>query len=265
MCMLMLASPKDPLAKTYIRLIKDAGYDYAELPLAKLYSLSTAELADYRDEFKKAELRTEAFNNGIVPHVKLLGSDIKPSAWDAYIERAIYLSNFFGIRMLTTSSPHKTNEADEHFYEHEGRMQYVEFLKTFAAACNEFNITIALEPICTLEDGFVATTSEALSLIELAGAKNLGLVLDFYHFRLMDEDFSIIPELVRTGTLRHLHFADSNERRFPYLGNKAEYINALMPVLNAGYAGRLSVEAVPSQLALDIKNALAPLEFLRGN
>ena len=51
-CLLLLATNHDPLARAAIPTAAKAGYDYAEVSLARIYSLSDNQLSDYRQSLR---------------------------------------------------------------------------------------------------------------------------------------------------------------------------------------------------------------------
>ncbi|MDO5111593.1 MAG: sugar phosphate isomerase/epimerase family protein [Clostridia bacterium] len=264
LCMLMLASAEDPLAERYIPAVRQAGYDYAEISLSKLYGLEEGALWAYRDAFGRAGLPTEAFNDGMPPFLCVLGDKSAEAAWQAYIDRAVQLAKFFGVSTITTSAPHSYNAQPGVVWEKGGKQQYAAFLRRFSQACAPEGITIAIEPICRREKGFVNRIAQALELIGLVGADNLKLVPDLFHMRMEGEDASCLPALVRDGRIAHLHYSDAEERGFPCSARKALYLNELQPVLDAGFAGRISVEAVPKHPLADIASAFDAISFCKA-
>ena len=106
-CLLLLATNHDPLARAAIPTAAKAGYDYAEVSLARIYSLSDNQLSDYRSLFLQSGLPVEVFNNAVPKGLALAGPGADPQALSRYIDRALYLAGFMGVSMITMSGPNR--------------------------------------------------------------------------------------------------------------------------------------------------------------
>lgn len=262
-CLLLLASDADPLSKESIPIIKKAGFDYAEISLARIYNLSQQELYDYKKLFEKSDLAVEAFNNGIPDGVQLVGKDVTVQMWTDFIERAVDLARLFGVKIITTSAPHISKSFSKEDWLTEGKNQYVKFLQKYADECLKYKIQVAIEPICKEEQGFVNTVFEAKEIIELAGRTNLSIVPDLFHMRMEQDDITSLPKLVEQGFIQHLHFADSHLRRVPFPENINEYKEIIAPMIKLGFDGRISVEAFSKNIKEDVPRALLSLKFCK--
>ena len=109
-------------------------------------------------------------------------------------------------------------------------------------AAYDTKVRIALEPLNRYESRLVNTAVEALSIVNRAGAENLGLLLDTFHANIEERG---IGQAFRAAGERlfHIHLADSN-RWVPGFGHLpfAEVWTALNAI---NYAGGLVIEAFP--------------------
>lgn len=240
-CLLMLASASDPLAKDCIPLLKQAGYDYAEVPLARLLELPEEEVRQYRAQFRQAGVPVEAFNNAIPAGLPMIGPDCCEETLRRYIDRAVSLARFMGVKVITMCGPIR-DWVPEGFAWADGFGQYVDFLKRYADAAAVHGITLAIEPINQEENGFVSTVSEACRVIEACGRSNLTVVVDFYHFVKENDDWDNLLSVCK-DVVSHVHYAALPRRSFPLSGEEAQCRLILEPFLKAGYAGRVSIEA----------------------
>lgn len=251
------------MAKQYIPLIRPAGYDYAEVSLSKLYALPKHALFIYKSMFDSEGIPVEAFNNGVPPGVRLLGGADLCAQWKSYIERTLYLADYFGVSVITSSTPHRFEVPEGFSWEGCGKGQYVEFLRSFAEECQKHNLQFALEPICGEEQGFVRTLAQAGEIIELVGCDNVKIVPDFFHMRMEKDDRTALIDLVAKGRIGHIHYADPRLRGFPAGSRQQLYMDDLLPVMQAGYTGRISVEACSTNPAAEIPEAVRALGFLK--
>ena len=240
-CLLMLASASDPLAKEHIPLLKKAGYDYAEVPLARLLELPEEELRQYRELFRENGLPVEAFNNSIPTGLPMIGPDYCEETLRRYIDRAVALAEFLGVKMITMCGPIR-DWVPEGFEWEDGFGQYVEFLKMYADAAAPHGITLAIEPINHEEKGFISTVAESFRVIEACGRSNITVVVDFYHFFKENDNWEGLLRVCKAA-VSHVHYAALPRRSFPLNGDEAQCRLVFEPFLKAGYIGRVSIEA----------------------
>jgi len=249
----MLASASDPLAKEQIPLLKKAGYDYAEVPLARLLELPDGEIEQYKALFREAGVPVEAFNNSIPTRLPMIGPDFCEQTLRRYIDRAVSLARQMGVKVITMCGPIR-EWVPEGFSWEEGFPQYVEFLKMYADAAGAYGITLAIEPINHEEDGFISTVGEACRVIRACGRSNITVVVDFYHFFKENDNWEKLLSCCK-DVVSHAHFATMPERNFPGCADAAQCKMVLEPFVQAGFTGRISIEAHTSDPAKDLPEA----------
>lgn len=62
-CLNMLGDKNDAVGRRYIGTLKEAGYDYMELPLAQIMELSETSFSELAEEAEKTGLPCECCNN----------------------------------------------------------------------------------------------------------------------------------------------------------------------------------------------------------
>lgn len=247
----MLANDADPLSRCSIPAIARAGYDYAEVSLARIYNLPDEEIAAYRKLFSDNGVKVEAFNNAIPAGFSIVGDDASAEIQDAYIARAVKLAEQFGVKVITTSGPNARRVPEGFDWANVGYGRYIDFMRRFAAKCAERGISIALEPICSAERGFVNTTGQACRIISDIGCRNVTLLVDMFHFAQEHEDAEQLPGYAASGLLTHLHAARLDDRTVP-AGDYADALRGqLLPLVKAGFDGRISIEAKPYGADMD--------------
>ena len=118
----------------------------------------------------------------------------------------------------------------------------VEALKECAETAAKANVRIVLEPINRYETTLINSARNGLAVIEQVGADNVGLLLDTFHMNIEEPDLN---ESIRLAAPRlfHFHVADSN-RWYPGAGH-IDFPGIIATLRQVGYAGYLSVEAMP--------------------
>lgn len=159
------------------------------------------------------------------------------------IKRSIELAKFFGVSVITTSGPNAKRVPAGFDWQNVGYARYIDFLRSFAAECAQNGISIALEPICRKEYGYVNTVAQAVEIIKEVGKANLSLLVDIFHSSLEGEDFSKLEAYAQNGLLTQLHAATLPERMVPMLKDADALARILRPLVQAGFNGRVSIEA----------------------
>ena len=85
----MLGDKNDAVGRRYIGTLKDAGYDYMELPLAQIMELSENSFSELAEEAEKTSLPCECCNNFFPASVRLTGETVDPAKVQEYVKRAI--------------------------------------------------------------------------------------------------------------------------------------------------------------------------------
>lgn len=114
-----------------------------------------------------------------------------------------------------------------------------------AEALDQVGVELVLEPINTYDmPGFaLATTQNALDLIDRVESDNVGLQYDIYHALRMGEDpFSFLTQ--RGGQVSHIQVADVPGRHQPGSGD-VDFARLFQVIDDSGYSGWVSLEYNP--------------------
>lgn len=248
-CLLLLADHQDPLARAAIPTAASAGYDYAEVSLARIYSLTDSQLSDYRNLFTESGLPVEVFNNAVPKGLALAGPAADFQALTRYIGRALTLARFMGVSMITMSGPGRRTVPPDCTWK-DIFPSYIQFLKEYADRAAQQNITLVIEPINEEEHNFISTVSTAMEAVKAVNRPNLMTMIDSYHFiRQKDDLASVIQNISHIG---HIHYAAQDRRSYPLEPDMAACRRLLTPLLDAGYNGRISIEAYADNIAHDL-------------
>ncbi len=251
-CLLLLATPDDPLARRTLPLVGQSGYDYAEVSLARLLLLDDVETAAYRKLLDSARLPAEVFNNAIPKGMALIGPHADPVRLDIYIRRSLSVAEQMGTDLITMSGPNRATVPEGFDWDGEGFPQYLEFLHRFGTQAAERGVALAIEPINDEEHSFVSTLSDAQRAADACGCGNVGAIVDFYHFMKQQDDPGSLMQLCRDRKLRHIHYAAYPARTYPLQDDLSACRDALDPLFAAGYRGRVSIEAYAQNPVSDL-------------
>lgn len=261
-CLLLLATPDDPLARRAVPLAGQSGYDYAEVSLARLLLLDARETAAYRKLLDEARLPAEVFNNAIPKGMALIGPHADPVRLEDYIHRSLSAAEQMGTGLITMSGPNRATVPEGFDWERDGFPQYLEFLHRFGTQAAERGVSLAIEPINDEEHSFVSTLSDAQRAADACGCGNVGVIVDFYHFCKQQDSPDSLMQLCRGQKLRHIHYAAYPERTYPLQDDLSACRDALEPLFSAGYQGRVSIEAYARNPVSDLPEACRLLHNL---
>ncbi len=112
-------------------------------------------------------------------------------------------------------------------------------------------IEVLIEPqnTRTFPGVYLNRTTQALSLIEEAGARNVKLQYDLFHMQIMEGDLTCTLEQ-HLASIAHIQFADVPDRHEPGTG-EINFAHVFASLDRLGYAGWLGAEYVPRRGTLE--------------
>lgn len=117
---------------------------------------------------------------------------------------------------------------------------FIEFMQKCADHAPE--IRFAIEPLNRYETDFINNVEEAMDMLRLIGARNVGILIDTFHMNI--EEVSILKSIEHCAPrLFHVHIADSN-RRAPGSGH-LNFDEVFYGLKKIGYKGFVSAEILP--------------------
>ena len=241
------------------------GFDYVELPLARLTALTREEFQEVKDRLKAAKIPCESCNDCFPPDLKLTGPEADWGRIEDYLRRAFARAEELGVQIVVFGSG-GAKTAPEGFPLDQALEQVVAVGKFMAPLAQSHGIVVAIEPLRKPECNLINTFQEGVELARQVDHENMKLLVDMYHITWEKES----PEVVRKygkEFLRHVHFANpklgaEDERTYPASLDEWEYQPFLDAVKDCGYDGRISIEAYCSDFETQAPKAL---QFLREN
>ncbi len=244
------------LSKAYI--IKAMGWDYIEVNAQQLLQGLVPE-----DTFmglgvlKAAALPVEAANCLIPGDLKLVGPVVDWAKLEQYIQRICARAGEAGIEVLVLGSG-AARRVPDGFSQSQARSQIIRFCQMAALAAARHHVVVVLEPLCRRECNIVNTVAEAMSYVQSVNFPHFQCLLDTYHFWMEDEPADHVR--AAAGRIKHVHVADLQGRVAPGRSGQADYRPLFGILKQAGYHGRISVEASFDDVA---DTGAAVLAFLK--
>lgn len=251
-------TPKEP-GKTGLEIIDQVagmGYDYIELQLVEIARLDDAAYATLKAKCLLSPIRVEAVNVFFPGTLRLTGTEMDMAAVASYAESALARAAALGCQAAVLGSG-GARRVPEGFPLEKAREQLAQVLGTLGKLAQVVGITVVLEPLRQQETNIIHTVADGLALVKQVDHPAVKLLADHYHMLWENEDPAIL--LQAAPYLRHTHIARSRERKYPAGSPTPEEAAFFANLRQAGYEGRLSIEANTAHFAVDAPAALAYL------
>lgn len=220
-------------------IVKNAGFDYLELPLKHFIRLSPDRREAFRKELRKAQLPVEAVNCFFPDDTKLYGGPETFECVMEYAREGVALADSFGARIVVVGSG-AARAVPEGMSRAEAKKQFAAILHSIALLARPYGITVVPEALRRKETNFLNTIPEEISLVREVCEPNCRVMIDFYHFFDNGEEISELDAL-RPGELRHVHLANP-ERTVPTEKDRELLALWRKALDERSYDGRVSLE-----------------------
>lgn len=260
-CVNMITHTENVSGIDVIPVLKELGFDYADLSLSHLCALDEATFSNVQSEILGIGLPLEACNNFFPGDLRLTGPEVNKDLIVTYLDKAFKRASALGVKVIVFGSG-LARMVPQGFSMSQASSQLDDLLAILDKYAKQYDITIAIEPLRKQECNIVNTYSEALILARTANSANISCLLDSYHLNTENENISVIQNDIEK--LAHVHFAEQVGRVFPRLENKQTYKKFFSQLKEAGYCQRLSIEAYSENYIYDAKRALKLLKDIEN-
>ncbi len=221
-------------------LIRDAGFDYIELPVGTLMS-ATDETAYQRimREILVIGLPVEACNVFIPATLKIAGPDVEREPLWHYAATALQRMGEIGVRVCVFGSG-GARSIPEGFDRTTALDQLAAFLDHVQEVSARHGVRVVIEPLNRRESNVFNSVAESDAFNQSRGLVGIGVLADLYHLSVEGETYD---GMVAAGDrLGHAHVADA-DRSAPGEGAATDYAGFFQTLKRIGYLGTISVEA----------------------
>lgn len=229
--------------------MKKTGYDYVEMGLYSVATMSDEEFAKLKQQVAEAPIKPEAMNSFYRGKAVFVGpkADLGPEV-QAYLKQAMARANELGTRILVYGSA-GSRKLPEGFPREQAMKQMVDFLRLASDAAKPYpNLTIVVEPLRPQEDNFINTAKQGLELVKMTDRPNVRAFGDLYHMGVQNEPMDAFLE-GGAEWIKHVHIARVDGRYYPKAGDSSMeyYKQAFATLRKIGYQGRVSIEGKPEK------------------
>lgn len=258
-CINMLADKIDVIGSRYIPVLKEAGYDYVEMPLSEMMELPDNEFIQLVKKVEASGLPCLCSNNFFPAAIRLTGPNADMQAVDRYVKAAVERASCLGVEKIVFGSG-KAKNIPEGFPYEKAFKQVLNVLRIVDNYITPKQISVVIEPLNKEESNLILNLSEAENLMKQAGCKSVYQLVDYYHFIKEEDSYHTLKTVV--NNIRHVHFAEPIGRVFP-VRRKEEYITFFLILKENGYNDTVSIEAYSSIPEQDISKACFIKEYFK--
>jgi len=234
---------------------KAAGFDYIELPMSGIASLSEEAFVEVQHKAQELDLPSPAFNLLFPGTLQLMTCADTEIA--AYLEKAFARAQKLGCKIAVFGSG-RARAIPEGMSFADGFRRLVQVTRLTGEIAARYGITIAIEPLNRRETNIINSVAEGGCLAAAVDLPSVQVLADYYHIA---EDNEPLTDIARVGALTHTHMALKGTRGYPVA--KDAGVAAFMGKLKAiGYTGHMSVEGNTTQFDTDAPLAIQTLKKL---
>ena len=231
--------PIDAESRGKVLRIREAGFDYVEYGVQGCAALTPGQLAEAVRFTREEGLPCRVMNGFIPGSIPLVGPEADLGKARRFLEKAFPAVSAFGAETIAFGSG-AARRTPPGFPKELARSQLVSFLRLAETYCEDFDISIAIEPLCVAECNTLNTVMDGFWLAEETNRPHIRLLADYYHIRRNRED--LLDLLSAKRMLRHVHTANCGDRYIPREENREEQRRLFAALRAAGYDGTVSIE-----------------------
>ena len=239
--------------------ICESGFDYVELPLFALASLSPDKFTELKKDLAAKNMSCLACNIFFPQNLPIIGPESDKGKVLNYIENALALASDLGIEtaVFGNGGARRVPEGLNRETVWSDLRGIVEMMDSTA---QKNNITVVVEPLNQKETDMINSYTEAVAMTE--GAKSVAAMCDWYHVFMEGQTLDDLFKY--PDKLRHLHIAYGKERLIPSPADDMNhYKDFVKAAKKLGYNDKLSVEGSFKELGSEEVNIRQCMDTLK--
>jgi sugar phosphate isomerase/epimerase len=177
--------------------------------------------------------------NRLLPaDLKCVGKKVKEERLENYLKTAFRRAKMVGIKLIVVGSG-RSRSIPKDVPLKASKREFTDKLKQWGDLAGEYDIKIAIEPLCRAETNLLNTLAEAAELVREVRHPQVGLLADLYHMHCEGESAETILSI--NTDIWHVHIAEHRNRAQPgyYSEDFTDFFKALRDI---GYDGLISIE-----------------------
>ena len=237
-----------------------AGYDYIEWTVGGLLAPRESDevFAERLERVRAAPLPCSVVNCFVPADLKITGDAVDEEALSRFVATVCQRAKTAGVEQIVFGSGGSRSIPDD-FDPSIGHAQLLSFGSMVGEAAREADVVIVLEPLNVTECNVLTTVGECAEFVARVDHPNFRLLVDAYHLL---HDGDALEDIVAAAEwLAHVHIATMPSRLAP-AAEPCDLDPFFKALADAGYAGRVSIEAHLSDPEQELAPAIAAMKAL---
>lgn len=236
------------------------GFDYLELPLARIAALTDAEFAELAVYLEGADVHPEVMYDMLPEEIRVNGPDVRARLQHDYLDHAFERARKLGAKIIAFDAA-LARSVPAGFDFSLARRQTGNFLRITQGHAAQHGLKVAIENLRHGECNLISTVSEAAMMAALLQLSQIGVLANTVHMAYASEPLDAIERCV--GDLMHVHAGNPLTRTLPKRGDGEDYARLFRTLIHRGYAGRVGAVSASECTVADAKEALDCLRAAR--
>lgn len=216
------------------------GFDYIEGNLSEAAVMSEPSFRTLYALVRESGIRCEVMGCMLPRELSVTGRGVNAGVLHEYLDFAFDRAKRLGCEVIVFASA-GARQVPMGWPVDMAWRQLANFLRMVERHATDYNLTVAIEPLCHMECNLLSTVSEATMLCSILQLRHIRVLADTYHMAMEHE---MLDSLLLTGPLlAHVHTANSLGRTFPKPGDGEDYKRLFWTLDEIKYQGRVSIEA----------------------
>ncbi len=238
-CMDLAGDLRNKSLETHLEMIRSSGFDFAEVNLAPLESVSVEEFSQIRSALRRSGLSCPRANCLFPGSFRLVGPGASPAAVVSYLNNVLPKAEALGVQIIALGSGSARRIPDGYDRQAASR-EFVSCARAIADTAASHHMRIALEHLNPTETNLLTTVKEAVHSTEQVDHPACGFLFDYYHVDLQTDDINQVA--AHGDRLLHVHIALPVSRLFPFPEDAAIMEPFFRILQKAGYCDTVSIE-----------------------
>lgn len=258
-CTNMISNHESNGGFSLIPTLKNIGYDYVELPLNEITSLSDESFINGPLNFITSEaLPCLSMNNFLPKNIFFAGPNRDENKIIEYVNKAFSRAKKLGVKNIGLGSGAQRSA----YYSSNIPIAEAQLSKTLtlvAPIAQTYGLNICVEALNHLETNVINHLSRCVNFVRKLDIPNIKVVADLYHMRMVEEPLSNLIDA--KDVLGHVHVARTLGRTLPNFSDIKDYVELASILNRINYDSTLSIEAYyQNNLLEETSEALAMLK-----
>ncbi|MBP3329143.1 MAG: sugar phosphate isomerase/epimerase [Clostridia bacterium] len=233
-----------------------AGCDFVEFNAKDVNNYSQEDFESALNLIKEHRIKAEATNCLFPGAIAISGKGFDAEVIGDYTDRLFFRLAQLGteVSVLGSGAARSIQPGEEPA---ECMERFYKAIYITAENAKKNGIAVALEPLRSAECNILNTVEKAAEICKAVGHSSVGINPDLYHMYCENEPFENLAKYVEY--IKHIHVSDYKNRIYSTPDDGCEYSRIFKILSDAGYSGRISLEAHTDDFEADCRQALAVL------